>query len=206
MYICGDGVRGTAEDCDDGNTDNGNGCSVSCVVESGYVCTGVVNQQSQCLVPVAPTIQWEAASYGPFKEGAVATLTVLRFGDDVDEVSVDFRTNDATAKRYLVDNSAFAPNTLQTAGDYLPNNGTLVFGVRVSALTIDIQILEDGNWDSAVDDKLAVLLENPAGGGSSIGSINICYVSIDDDDSMISSSATQSPTESPTLAPTASPP
>jgi cysteine-rich repeat protein len=37
---CGDGVRSSAEDCDDGNTLNGDGCSATCTVEQGFVCVG----------------------------------------------------------------------------------------------------------------------------------------------------------------------
>merc|ERR1712167_474635 len=35
---CGDGVRTGMEICDDGNRNNGDGCSSSCSVETGYVC------------------------------------------------------------------------------------------------------------------------------------------------------------------------
>lgn len=37
--LCGDGKRTTPEECDDGNTDNGDGCSSRCWVENGYSCT-----------------------------------------------------------------------------------------------------------------------------------------------------------------------
>lgn len=37
---CGDGVRVPSEGCDDGNTKDGDGCSSSCIVETGYVCYG----------------------------------------------------------------------------------------------------------------------------------------------------------------------
>ena len=37
---CGDGVRGRDEDCDDGNSRNGDGCSSDCTVEKDYVCVG----------------------------------------------------------------------------------------------------------------------------------------------------------------------
>jgi cysteine-rich repeat protein len=37
---CGDGVIAAVEDCDDMNVANGDGCSSSCVVESGWSCTG----------------------------------------------------------------------------------------------------------------------------------------------------------------------
>jgi cysteine-rich repeat protein len=40
LFGCGDGgVEGT-EECDDGNTADGDGCSASCLVEAGYMCTG----------------------------------------------------------------------------------------------------------------------------------------------------------------------
>ena len=36
--ICGDGVEGGEEECDDGNVENGDGCSTNCVIEMGYSC------------------------------------------------------------------------------------------------------------------------------------------------------------------------
>jgi len=38
--ICGDGVVGAGEPCDDGNVANGDGCSDTCQVESGWSCFG----------------------------------------------------------------------------------------------------------------------------------------------------------------------
>ena len=41
--ICGDNYVFPIEDCDDGNILDGDGCSSSCIVESGYTCqTGKV--------------------------------------------------------------------------------------------------------------------------------------------------------------------
>jgi cysteine-rich repeat protein len=37
---CGDGLRSDDEPCDDGNFRNGDGCSESCSVESGFQCAG----------------------------------------------------------------------------------------------------------------------------------------------------------------------
>lgn len=37
--VCGDGIRGPTEVCDDGNTADGDGCSADCqVIEDGYLC------------------------------------------------------------------------------------------------------------------------------------------------------------------------
>jgi cysteine-rich repeat protein len=38
---CGDGILITALlECDDGNTENGDGCSETCTIESNFVCSG----------------------------------------------------------------------------------------------------------------------------------------------------------------------
>ncbi|MCX4240503.1 RCC1 domain-containing protein [Paraliomyxa miuraensis] len=42
---CGDGLRAEGEDCDDGNSDDLDGCSSMCVIEDGWLCNG---QPSEC--------------------------------------------------------------------------------------------------------------------------------------------------------------
>lgn len=42
---CGNGITAGKEDCDDGNTLPGDGCSPTCTVETGYHCNG---QPSHC--------------------------------------------------------------------------------------------------------------------------------------------------------------
>lgn len=44
---CGDGVISLREDCDDGDTDNGDGCSATCGIEPGYGCTGAPSTCAQ---------------------------------------------------------------------------------------------------------------------------------------------------------------
>jgi len=38
-HVCGNGARSSGLECDDGNTDAYDGCSDSCLVESGWMCT-----------------------------------------------------------------------------------------------------------------------------------------------------------------------
>ncbi len=40
MVLCGDGFVDDSEQCEDGNTASGDGCSSQCSVEPGYACTG----------------------------------------------------------------------------------------------------------------------------------------------------------------------
>ena len=39
---CGDGILTVDEDCDDGNPNDGDGCSSSCKVENGFICSNGV--------------------------------------------------------------------------------------------------------------------------------------------------------------------
>lgn len=38
--ICGDGIRSQAVECDDGNTNDNDGCSSLCSIEVGFICGG----------------------------------------------------------------------------------------------------------------------------------------------------------------------
>lgn len=51
--VCGDGNVETGEQCDDGDTTGGDGCSATCSAEPNYLCTG---EPSVCIIP-PPTIQ-----------------------------------------------------------------------------------------------------------------------------------------------------
>ena len=46
--ICGDGMLVVEEDCDDSNTDNGDGCSSTCTIEQAYFCEGNIGNTSNC--------------------------------------------------------------------------------------------------------------------------------------------------------------
>jgi cysteine-rich repeat protein len=53
--ICGDGIKFTLG-CDDGNTVSGDGCSSTCQVETGYVCTGGSPQTRDTCQKGLPTV------------------------------------------------------------------------------------------------------------------------------------------------------
>ncbi len=44
--VCGDGIVGVGETCDDGNAQAADGCSATCHEETGFTCTG---EPSTCL-------------------------------------------------------------------------------------------------------------------------------------------------------------
>ena len=44
VYVCGDGVRATVEQCDDNNTKGGDGCSALCQVEFAWTCVSSTSE------------------------------------------------------------------------------------------------------------------------------------------------------------------
>ena len=53
--VCGDGRRIAPEDCDDGNTAGGDGCSAACSVEPGWGCAGGSRGRDVCRRDTGPT-------------------------------------------------------------------------------------------------------------------------------------------------------
>jgi cysteine-rich repeat protein len=52
---CGNGAVRLGEECDDGNTDDGDGCSATCTVEPGSKCTG---EPSVCITGIPAVSDW----------------------------------------------------------------------------------------------------------------------------------------------------
>lgn len=77
--VCGNGVTGQGETCDDGNVDDGDGCSSTCDIEAGYVCpivdvplTGIDPDTGDLLAHDSTDARWEASLDGaPFAAGEV---------------------------------------------------------------------------------------------------------------------------------------
>lgn len=50
LSVCGDGLIEGSEECDDGNTNNGDGCSSTCTQQPGWMCIGL--NPSICFLPI----------------------------------------------------------------------------------------------------------------------------------------------------------
>ena len=50
--VCGDGLRSSLEECDDGNYQSGDGCSEDCKVEPSHLCTELPYNATSSCVPV----------------------------------------------------------------------------------------------------------------------------------------------------------
>jgi len=66
--ICGDGVKDWNEACDDGNQTDGDGCSITCGVESGFACQTAASGGSMCfwnsICPPGTTFITPNGAYG----------------------------------------------------------------------------------------------------------------------------------------------
>lgn len=54
VAVCGDGALVAPEGCDDGRTDDGDGCSATCAVEAGWICTGAPSACGHAPIPQQP--------------------------------------------------------------------------------------------------------------------------------------------------------
>jgi len=99
-------------------------------------------------------VGFAAETYTAAENAGTALITVRRIFGSTGVVSVDFAVGGGTARPYL---------------DYVPTNGTLVFGDGVTNLSFAVVILDNGV--AAEDKTLGLRLANPAGGVSTNGQI-----------------------------------
>ena len=62
--VCGDKILAGTEQCDDGNTQSGDGCSSTCTFEAGWSCSSTKGLDSQCFPICDPTGTTIADSLG----------------------------------------------------------------------------------------------------------------------------------------------
>jgi len=109
------------------------------------------------------TLQFSAASYNVSERGGYATITVTRTGGSAETVSASFRTADSTAYQFF---------------NYLPTNGSLVFGPGEASKSFTVPVLDDGVQDPAFF-GFNVLLSNFSPTSSS-GNPAVAFVKIID--------------------------
>ena len=109
---CGDGVMDVGETCDDGNTDNLDGCDASCDVEAGHVC---VSEPSQCA-------QTCATNGGVLTMGSTVTLTSAV---EADALLADCTEVTSGLTFDFVADTTFGPHPLLTKVWQITVDGTL---------------------------------------------------------------------------------
>ncbi|CDW83584.1 UNKNOWN [Stylonychia lemnae] len=81
--ICGDGLRFNQNQCDDGNLNDGDGCSSQCRVESNYKCIGgSTTSKDICQDTLGPTVSILSV-------GSESRFIILEFSDNQGQVFTD---------------------------------------------------------------------------------------------------------------------
>ena len=73
--ICGDGYKASNENCDDGNTVNGDGCSNICQIETNFSCTNNSSNTSVCSL-IAITIDYQSVIKDEFSNSVTLIFKV----------------------------------------------------------------------------------------------------------------------------------
>lgn len=101
-FVCGNGVNEVVGQCDDGNNENGDGCSSNCLIESRWTCRDNSNSLSLC-GPDSCSIVYSDTGYN--------SSYLLTY---INEVITNVSTNDSVSCVYL------------TRGNFIINNRILL--------------------------------------------------------------------------------
>jgi RHS repeat-associated protein len=121
--VCGDGVVDPIEECDDGNTTGGDGCSANCTVEPDYTCTG------------SPSVCAPAATATPTP---TVTPTPRCFLDvDGSGPPPDVATDIVYIARYLL-GLACVPPSFRMLDPSIPSDGDIAANVNAMGNALDV--------------------------------------------------------------------
>lgn len=112
------------EQCDDGNTANGDGCSSTCVKEAGYICNIEIGVQSICYYPYTCKFSNYVVPYITLSSAAIDSLagTSLRNARTVLDIIKGLIEYDAT-------NALVRIPVLREMDDLIYNADTTEWGI-----------------------------------------------------------------------------
>jgi len=204
VHVCGDGARTSIEGCDDLNLESGDGCSMNCTVESGFVCSTRIGVQSSCYVPETPTLYFEHTLYGPVHEGTSATVWVRRMGYNGSAVSAHYQVASSTAFSIAKQNDDCA-----SAGDFDATPGTIDFAAGETRKAIVVPVLRDFIWEQTtfLNEKFVVRLTTATGANidAARGSTQVSIHDVDPIELLVGWCLTVEPSQAPTPTPTHEP-
>ena len=110
VAACGDGISARLEECDDGNTEDGDGCNAICEVEAGFVCTG---DPSSCTASSGGDtgVETDTGTTDTGADTAPDTTIDDTGADTAPDTTVDDTTPDTTADTAVDDTTDTTPDT-----------------------------------------------------------------------------------------------
>jgi cysteine-rich repeat protein len=200
--MCGDGMIGGTEACDDGDIDDGDGCSAMCVVEDGWDCTGmpsICTDIDECTLNTdncdanatctnTPGSFTCACNMGFSGNGVTcAPVGTLSFsasrynGSEGASVVVNVSRDGGTAGAVDV-TFATSDGTAVAGADYQASTGTLSFPDGSSSQTFMVTLTDDMVEEGPKVLNLA--LSNPTG-GATLGVQSTATLTIRDNDAVL---------------------
>lgn len=131
--VCGDGVIGSGEDCDDGDTDDGDGCGYNdpykCKVEPGYSC--LPGEPSECGLEIESCIPLSGS------------------GSDIYFLTQDVSTPDAYSYCFSISSPGITLDCLGNTIDGGPNDegGIRVNSVASNSVVRNCDIIAEGSFN-----------------------------------------------------------
>lgn len=159
--VCGDGRRRFREACDDGNLIDGDGCSATCRVESGYRCTApsppaAVMAPSQCSrIGGSPAVPLDAT--GLWTNWPILTETRGRSTGDSQGVTLNtystaFSRSEGALPAYVIAAEGLSPGTVRYVRLQRPMKADKSWGLSFNgpfSVSLWFSIMEDNPCSAA---------------------------------------------------------
>ena len=178
---CGDSKRAGSETCDDGNTNNGDGCSSSCAIESNYIWNGGSTSSADactaCTAGLSPDVTKTScvATWGDSKRAGSETC------DDGNTTSGDGCSSSCAIEAGAIWNggTTSSPDTCSicSAGLY-PNTGSTICEPHCGdSKRAGSETCDDGNTNNGDGCSSSCVIEsNYIWSGGSVSSLDSCSV------------------------------
>lgn len=159
---CGNGLRGTGEACDDGNTIPLDGCSALCEVEPGYKCAGGDSgaQADVCTLPSAPPVgsevvkvtarlvgitvekfQSDAAVRQGFVDAVASTLGVSSTQVAIESVAIRRQSASGVSVRFRVTVPAGSGGKVAQAVSDSARGGSLATALKARGIEVTVEFV-----------------------------------------------------------------
>lgn len=169
--VCGDGTKHPSEQCDDGNLENGDGCSSSCDIEGGPV-DPPPSEDRTC----EPTdqIEYNVAQVNGGSGGAGVTVAVLDSGTFTGHLDLDVQLcKDATKKGIRNGCNDADGHGTHTAGIVAANGGTDGLGLLGVAPDATLWSVKVCGTKWCFTDDIAAGINYAAGQGADIINLSL---------------------------------
>jgi len=164
--VCGNNILETGEQCDDGNTDNGDGCSSTCQVEitpppSVTKCSDALDNDTDGKIDAQDPACWndptDPGTYNPTKDNENERPVITLIGDNPAVIMVGEGFNDSGA-------TAQDPEDGDITGDIVVSGDTTIDGSTAGVYTINYNVVDSQGLAAETKARTVKVKGTPIGG------------------------------------------